>query len=213
MSSCDCCSWLSVIRRALESTHTPGWAQFILGQLESMEKTMRERDPSQAALLQQIAQCLVDPFAPLGPIGHVDEVNGHGAELVPAYVPTRHELRQMVREWYKTALDIRLSRFLYDISGSVEIRLEPYANKRLNQLEEVLGRNEVERIVESVNADAERRTGKERWRIFTSGTPQEWAQVRQEIREGISKQDLKCKDKDAPAAEATIPNVDALPPF
>lgn len=39
-------------------------------------------------LIAWTVRCIRDPFAPLGPIGHVDEANGVGAELIQGYVAT-----------------------------------------------------------------------------------------------------------------------------
>ena len=38
-------------------------------------------------------------------VGYVDEVNGAGAVEVPDFVPTRHELIQIVRYWAEEALN------------------------------------------------------------------------------------------------------------
>ena len=36
--------------------------------------------------------------------GYVPEVNGHGAEEIAGFVPTRHELLLLVKHWYRTQL-------------------------------------------------------------------------------------------------------------
>jgi hypothetical protein len=74
--------------------------------------------------------------------GFVDEVNGPGAEECSAFVPTRNELLQLVKYWAKIAIDIDYFWFCYEQSGSREIRLEPFAWRRINRIAALLG-NEV----------------------------------------------------------------------
>ena len=56
---------------------------------------------------------------PAGPfvIGRVDRVNGAGAVEVP-FMPTRHELLQLVKYWAREILEIQYCWFLYESSGS-----------------------------------------------------------------------------------------------
>src|SRR5215472_10713447 len=75
-------------------------------------------------------------------IGHVDEVNGRGAEEVP-FVPTRHELIQLVKYWARTAFDIEYEWFLYQQSGSSDRRRQPFALNRISRIQLVIGEPDV----------------------------------------------------------------------
>ena len=55
-------------------------------------------------------------------IGNVDELNGAGAEEM-AFMPTRHELLQLVKYWTREILEIRYSWFLSAGTDSTEIRV------------------------------------------------------------------------------------------
>jgi hypothetical protein len=102
-----------------------------------------------------------DSLAPLrvGPglvIGYVEEIHGPDSEECAEYRPTRHEVRQLVRHWAKVRLDIALDWFFYEMTGSREIRLGPYADARLARLEEVLGAEAVRQVVAEVEAEQKR---------------------------------------------------------
>ena len=80
-----------------------------------------------------------DLLLPMGVCGSVDEVNGPGAAEIPDFVPTRHELLQLLNFWVKEALDYEYFEFLYAQTGSTELRLIPYAWRRVNRIGELLG--------------------------------------------------------------------------
>jgi hypothetical protein len=44
-------------------------------------------------------------------IGYVEEVNGTGAQEVQEFLPTRHELLQLVKYWARVDVDINTSTF------------------------------------------------------------------------------------------------------
>src|SRR5205809_997908 len=97
-------------------------------------------------------------------IGCVDEVNGQGAEPVEGYPITRHELLALARHWYKEALDNDIFCFLYHCSGSREIRIGPYAWRRIARIEAFLGKAALQKVIDQVRAEEREQLGEETWR-------------------------------------------------
>lgn len=110
-------------------------------------------------------------------IGYVDEVNGTGASEVADFVPTRHELIQLVRYWAQTLLDNRWWYFSVGQDGSTEWRERQFARLRLSRLVCVLGDPEVDRIVDRVWDEFSRRIPDDEkpfWNIFLNGPKEEY---------------------------------------
>jgi len=106
-------------------------------------------------------------------IGYVDEVNGLGATEAPDFVPTRHELLELVKYWYSVILHNNWFFFCYQQTGSREIRENWFAGRRISRVERILGEKPVERAIEEVARKfRESVNDPEAWRIFTEGT--EW---------------------------------------
>ncbi len=63
-------------------------------------------------------------------VGYVDEVNGAGAAEVAAYVPTRHEVVELVKYWYRWALENSWFFCLFGGTGSSEWRVKKLAGGR-----------------------------------------------------------------------------------
>jgi hypothetical protein len=108
-----------------------------------------------------------------GPIGHVDEVNGWGAAEVPAFVPTRYELIQVVKHWTKVALDLDFWCFVHLASGSREIRLIPFAHRRIARIAECLGDAVVGQACREVEEEFAEKVDARAWQVFRHGTPEE----------------------------------------
>ena len=79
-----------------------------------------------------------------------DEVNGPGGVACPGYVPTRHELLQLVRYWITEFLRIETFFFFEGQVGSADWRTSVYAVRRLNRIVGVLGREAVDAVVSDV---------------------------------------------------------------
>ncbi len=94
-------------------------------------------------------------------IGFVDEVNGPGAAEIPDFVPTRHELLELVKYWETERLVIMWSWGMYGLTGSSETRVEPYGRRRIARIEELLGGEEVRKA--SDEALLLYREERERW--------------------------------------------------
>ena len=109
----------------------------------------------------------------------------------PGGYTTRYEMLALARHWRSRILDIELEWFYFQQTGSSEIRVGPYANRRLRRIADVIGEAAVEEVVTEVEEEQRRRMGEEHWRIFTEGTQEE---KRRDSRRGIQ-EDGRCGGK------------------
>lgn len=79
-------------------------------------------------------------------IGFVDEVNGPGGVECAEYVPTVHELRVLAEYWSRTEIDIDFDTFAFAQIGSTELRLGPYAGRRLGRIARLISEDTVREI-------------------------------------------------------------------
>ncbi len=114
-----------------------------------------------------------DLLLPMGVFGSVDEVNGPGAAEIPDFVPTRHELLQLLNFWVKEALDYEYFEFLYAQTGSTELRLIPYAWRRVNRIGELLGEERAKKAVEEAYAEFGKDQDQRSWEIFMHGSSED----------------------------------------
>ena len=89
-------------------------------------------------------------------IGGVDKVNGRGSEVFPEFNLTRHELCEIARLWATELIESEVFCFLYNSVGSYDIRIVPYALRRIDRIAEALGDDETKEVVDQVN-DKKRR--------------------------------------------------------
>jgi len=122
-----------------------------------------------------------DLLLPMGVLGSVDEVNGPGAAEIPDFVPTRHELLQLLNFWVKEALDYEYFEFLYAQTGSTELRLIPYAWRRINRIGELLGEERAKKAVEEAYAEFGKNKNQRDWEIFMHGSSEDWKALQDEI--------------------------------
>jgi hypothetical protein len=84
--------------------------------------------------------------------GCVDAINGLGGTEVPGYVPTRHELTQIVNFWCKEILDLKQK--AEDVGGwDWEERLMEFGKRRIKRIETVLGEELVGQAIKDYNAE------------------------------------------------------------
>ena len=99
-------------------------------------------------------------------VGFVDEVNGPGSVEFSDYHPSRYELGILAKHW----LDVRLSTltfcWFYAYSGSTEIRILPYSERRLVRIAAILGDETYKRLVGEVKDKYRQRCGDEAWEAF-----------------------------------------------
>jgi hypothetical protein len=98
-------------------------------------------------------------------IGDVNNVNGADAFEVPEYVVTRTELREIARYWE----DVFLSRafFIFDTGqiGSTDLRIAPFAERRVNRIIGLLGQDAIDAVIE-VRKQFARELGDDTWKRF-----------------------------------------------
>ncbi len=123
-----------------------------------------------------------DLLLPMGVLGSVDEVNGPGAAEIPDFVPTRHELLQLVNFWVKETLGYEFyETFLFAQYCSSGSRLSAYAWHRINRIGELLGEERAEKAVEEAYAEFGKDKNPRDWEIFMHGDDADWKALQDEI--------------------------------
>ena len=140
-----------------------------------------------------------DYLLPLGNervvIGYVDEVNGNGAIEEPGFVPTRHELLQLVQYWTERVVDIRFFWFCYQQFSSCESRMLSFAQRRISRIAELLGDEIVEKVIEDVYEKLSQRHDPRAWEVFTNGDDDQERAFHDEMGRHMSRQgcNSQCK--------------------
>jgi len=132
-----------------------------------------------------------DLLLPMGVFGSVDEVNGPGAAEIPDFVPTRHELLQLLNFWVKKALDYEYFAFLYAQTGSTEIRLIPYAWRRINRIGDLLGEESAKKAVEEAYVEFGKDKNPRDWEIFMHGDDAD----RKALQDEIQREHFRSREK------------------
>jgi hypothetical protein len=114
-------------------------------------------------------------------IGHVDEVNGRGAEEIQGFVSTRHELIELAKYWAKKAIHIEYFWFLYAQSGSSDRRVRAFAWRRVSRIAEIVGKEEVDQVVEQAYGEYGKGRESRAWEVFLNGTEDERSAFREEM--------------------------------
>ena len=91
-------------------------------------------------------------------IGCVEIVNGSAAREVPEFLPTRHELLELVKYWESTFLDRAFFMFQTRQIGSTDIRMGPFAERRVIRIIKLLG-DEGIKAVRKVREEFEKSIG------------------------------------------------------
>jgi len=103
------------------------------------------------------------------------------SELFPDFTPTRDELNQLTRHHLKLLYEIDVSYGLYGIASGSDNRDYLSAKERLALIERAIGADAVQEINREVGEEYRRRIGDRAWRIMKSGSPEERAQLRNEL--------------------------------
>ncbi len=82
--------------------------------------------------------------------GYADEINGPGAMEVLGFVPTQHELIQLVEHWAWVRLNTIFMVFLTGVIGSTDMRTASFAKERIRCIELLLSEEEVSKVVTRV---------------------------------------------------------------
>src|SRR5437660_9862364 len=68
-------------------------------------------------------------------------------EEIKTFMPTRHELIQLVKYWQKERIRSGWDFFLSGCTGSIEASLYTFAEVRINHLREVIGGEDVDKAI------------------------------------------------------------------
>ena len=86
-------------------------------------------------------------------VGYVEKVNGSGAEEIPDFVPTRHELLVLAKYWTQERLEQEFWCFCTQSSGSTEWRLLTYARLRIERIADLIAEEEVDCAINDAIAE------------------------------------------------------------
>jgi hypothetical protein len=122
-------------------------------------------------------------------IGFVDEVNGPGAMECAGYRPTHHELRVLAQHWAEQALCTEVIYFLHAQTGSTELRLQAYAERRCERIAENLGQEPMNEVLASAKKKVQKKYGlsDEEWAVFERDDADEWERFQDEVRRNMVK--------------------------
>jgi hypothetical protein len=98
-------------------------------------------------------------------IGAVDNVNGANAVEVPAYVVTRSELLELVKYWEDVFLSRTFFVFKSGQIGSTDLRLAPFAERRVIRITNLLGEDAVNEV-QCVMDEFAKSIGLAEWKRF-----------------------------------------------
>ena len=103
-------------------------------------------------------------------VGYVEKVNGSGAEGIPDFVPTRHELLALAKYWVQERLTQEFWCFCTQSSGSTEWRLLRYARRRVERITDLIAGEEVDCAIEEAIAELGGKYGDDIfWSTFIDG--------------------------------------------
>ena len=85
-------------------------------------------------------------------LGHVEEVNGEEGREVTGFIPTRHELKQIVKFWYDELSYLHQKRVDFGVLGGYEHRTMAFGLKRIERARTVLGEEGVDKAMQEVDA-------------------------------------------------------------
>jgi len=80
-------------------------------------------------------------------IGRISGVNDESACLVEHFKPTQYELEVLARHYLENARDIEFYGRFLGASGSYEIRMHPFAYRRLATIKSVLGEKRLQEAI------------------------------------------------------------------
>ncbi len=148
-----------------------------------MEKENQEvNDVTMRRIVSNADNELLMPHIGSGLIfGHVDEVNGAGGKEVPEFISTRHELIQLLKYWYRTAIDIEFEWFVLGQFGSCDRRLNLFAHNRAGRIHELLGHDEADEIIHETFDEFGKEQNERIWNIYVNGTAEEREELQNEL--------------------------------
>ncbi len=107
---------------------------------------------------------------------------------VPGFVPTREELLQLVRYWWRTIREIEWCDFLFDEADSSSLRARFYASRRIDRIVDLLGASTVQNVIKEVEVEFSKDKNLKYWRIFISSHEADWEAVLRQVRRESERQ-------------------------
>lgn len=126
--------------------------------------------------------------SPAFKIGYVSAVNGTEAEECEEFKPTRYELQELARVWYRSYLHDDLEYFFLGQMGSGQMRWQPYAMRRIERIQSIIGEKALKEVFDSVEEEEHKKVGDRYWNIYKHGSAKEWAEVQEEIERKLDEQ-------------------------
>jgi hypothetical protein len=109
------------------------------------------------------------------------EFSGAGAEQVFEFTPTPREVLELARYWANLRLDYEYFSFLHACEGSDWTRERLLASHRLSRIADVLGKEQVQKIIEEVYDKFGKDNDPHDWNVFLHGTKEQWEQVQDKV--------------------------------
>jgi hypothetical protein len=124
-------------------------------------------------------------------VGYADEVNGAGTAEAAAYVPTRHEVVELVNYWYRRILHNSWFFFVRGGTGSSEWRVKAFADRRFDRAEAAIGKEAVDVAIKEAHEEFRTKVVKDDrlWDIFEHGTEEQRNAAVEETYRKISEPD------------------------
>jgi len=119
---------------------------------EAEEEAAREAERKKQTVVSNADNATLMPQSAGGFVfGCVDAINGLGGTEVPGFVPTRHELIQIVKFWYDELSYLHQKRVDFGVLGSSEYRTMAFGIKRIERARTVLGEEGVDKAMQEVD--------------------------------------------------------------
>jgi hypothetical protein len=125
-------------------------------------------------------------------------VNGPDSAEIPDFVPTRHELIQLVKYWATLELHQLFGFFLHGQTGSNERRRHAFAGRRIQRIAKALGQEEVRKAAEEAEKEFSKTIDTRAWSIFKNGTPEEREAFQAEVLRTFSEQGMENTGQEDP---------------
>jgi len=98
---------------------------------------------------------------------HPEEANGPGTGEVAGYVPTRCEVNQLVKYWYREYLGIQCVLFTYDHKCRTDFLCEYSARERIALAAKAIGEEAVDQAIKEARDEFKAKVNDARlWDIF-----------------------------------------------
>ena len=120
-------------------------------------------------------------------IGYVDEIHGRGARECPQFVPTEHELVELVKYWHRQIVESWLEWFYSGMTSSSGSQTVAYAYQRVARIRDAVGEAATGAACSLVDDEFRERIGDEHWRIFVNGTDEEVKRIQAEFMSSFTK--------------------------